>query len=334
MSVYKRIKSGNILEYRDAIVCLREWGIRGRLPIAIEATADILEAFLCDPCYLESANSLSQKSLALIYGKILARFVNLVVDLGQKGAVAASMEAVGGSVGLPNWVIQLRHSVSHGADYPGINILRRGVVELFQTCILTRYWDAQAALLGVPRGEPAVRFSSPTVFSQETLITFFSDPKSKIDLDHRFNRTELSMIFHWVATNLGRVNPLENSREGSRFIELYDGLQGYESRRDLIRECVRYGNIAVLRFLLREARSCAEARDVILEESESDPDFTYSVLMGSSAQPVAREEIETNSLHPTMSYHKTNTPEEFLAACGGDSFTKNGGFLRPAISLW
>lgn len=57
------------------------------------------------------------------------RFVNGIEDGQQKGVYAKSLLSIASEIGLPIWLVQVRHAATHG-DLPTLNILRRCCVQV------------------------------------------------------------------------------------------------------------------------------------------------------------------------------------------------------------
>jgi ribosomal biogenesis protein LAS1 len=55
--------------------------------------------------------------------------VNGIVDPLQVGAFARSIASIASQLGLPLWLVELRHAGTH-EDLPSLDLLRRGVAEV------------------------------------------------------------------------------------------------------------------------------------------------------------------------------------------------------------
>ncbi|KAJ1636785.1 Las1-like protein, partial [Pavlovales sp. CCMP2436] len=121
--------------YGDADACRRglrrveAWRSRGRVPVSVDATAAFVEARIADaerrarPASEAVLPGPSDTSVRLVYAMALTRFVNGVVDSGQKGAHARSVVSIGKELGLPSWFVELRHEATHNA-LPSLACLR------------------------------------------------------------------------------------------------------------------------------------------------------------------------------------------------------------------
>lgn len=106
----------------------------GKLPLAIECTLDLVLA------HLEDTQAFAPE-VQLILSMALVRFVNGMVDLNQKGLYARSVQAIADEIGLPDWLVDLRHEATH-ANLPSKHTLRAGV-QVALSWLREEYWEAQ-----------------------------------------------------------------------------------------------------------------------------------------------------------------------------------------------
>ncbi len=59
----------------------------------------------------------------LLYATAVLRCVNGLVEPGQRGSNAASVQSLARNVGLPAWVVDMRHEISH-KELPSLSTLR------------------------------------------------------------------------------------------------------------------------------------------------------------------------------------------------------------------
>jgi hypothetical protein len=147
--VYHCIYSTGFESLPRGVSIMERWSMRGRIPVSVEATLNIVSVMIIDPQFKSVQQRrfahCSETSLRLAYGLGISRFVNLLVDLAQKGAVASSMDSLAVSLDLPGWVVQVRHNVTHGSQLPGLTLLRDCALYLLNDFILSRYWTVQLA---------------------------------------------------------------------------------------------------------------------------------------------------------------------------------------------
>ena len=131
-----------------ALSTVRAWRARGRAPLAIEATAALLETMSRD----RDARGGHLETMRAAYAMTLTRLVNGVVDPAQKGRYAAPVATLARKAGLARELVDLRHEATHDA-MPGLGALRRGARRALAWC-RRWYWDEQRrafeeAMMGV-----------------------------------------------------------------------------------------------------------------------------------------------------------------------------------------
>ncbi|GAX85565.1 hypothetical protein CEUSTIGMA_g12980.t1 [Chlamydomonas eustigma] len=139
------------------------WRLRGKLPLAVETTASLVEADLLfqqrqksssttSTSHLASPSSsafttaqLSEYSLRLRYALPLIKLVNGVADSQQRGRAASSVAVLSEVAGLPRCVVDLRHDAAHH-ELPSLYMLRLGARQALEW-LRNSYWAAQEALI-------------------------------------------------------------------------------------------------------------------------------------------------------------------------------------------
>eukprot|EP00249_Psilotum_nudum_P011578 c23251_g1_i1 orf=1888-4143(+) len=127
------------------------WQSRGRLPVAVEVTAELINIQRTDPCFSNSVTSqliCTEEMLRLMYGMAVMRMVNGVVDQSRKSnstSVAVRAEAAG----LPRALVDIRHEVAH-KELPGIAFLRQASKQALEW-LKVRYWEAQKQTVVIAR---------------------------------------------------------------------------------------------------------------------------------------------------------------------------------------
>ena len=104
----------------------------GKLPLAIECTANLISA------HLGSTSNIQER---LTLAMAIVRFVNGMVDQDQKGKFARSVQSIAEEIGLPDWLVDMRHEATH-ANLPSIDTLRSGL-RASLSWLQGKYWDAQ-----------------------------------------------------------------------------------------------------------------------------------------------------------------------------------------------
>lgn len=118
---------------------VKAWRARGRLPVAIDATASLLEVAL-----LESGLNGSRSALELrnLYGMVITRAINGLVEGLQTKFYAEPVNAVAARLGISQWLVDLRHEATH-ASLPSLATLRMGAQHLLDW-LYRGYWEKQA----------------------------------------------------------------------------------------------------------------------------------------------------------------------------------------------
>ncbi|KXN81109.1 Protein LAS1 [Leucoagaricus sp. SymC.cos] len=104
-----------------AVNRLSAWKNITPLPHALESTLSLLVVLQQDRN--ATANSLNSLHLRHSYAAAIIRLVNGLVDPLQLGAYARSIASIASQLGLPHWLVELRHAATH-EDLPSIEVLR------------------------------------------------------------------------------------------------------------------------------------------------------------------------------------------------------------------
>ena len=103
--VYERFygdrRDRNAIE--SALGVVRLWIHRTCCPQAVESTALLVESVMLDQARV------SDYAARASYAMALTRLVNSVVDSFQTGVYAQSIGAIAEQIGLPQWLVQVRH---------------------------------------------------------------------------------------------------------------------------------------------------------------------------------------------------------------------------------
>ena len=201
--MYQLVVDSSFALRRSSLKSLMRWQLRGKLPISVEATLGFLTIMCQDEFFngCDNIGFLSESILELSYGQVIVRFVNLLIDSAQEGTVAVSMEKVAASVDIPGWVIQCRHSVTHGKLTPSLAVLRATALYLLNDYILVKYWHAQRLI--IPNDE--LTSDVDTVYGIELLVSYFQDSVSKDEEGRILNLVSQGALgtecIHWISQN-------------------------------------------------------------------------------------------------------------------------------------
>ena len=103
--VYSLLYSPDEPSKREGISFVRMWSARSqRLPLSVECTGELVAASL------ESGDKTAQIS---VYSLAIIRFVNGNIDRAQGGVFARSVASVAAGIGIPDWIIDIRHEGTH-----------------------------------------------------------------------------------------------------------------------------------------------------------------------------------------------------------------------------
>ncbi len=108
---------------QHALKIVAMWRQRGDIPHSIESTANFIEIQLQDPFFNHTQSSSSANSLRMLYSMAIIRAVNGLVDPGQQSYFAQSVLVLAERLGLPGWIVELRHDGTH-KQLPSISVLR------------------------------------------------------------------------------------------------------------------------------------------------------------------------------------------------------------------
>lgn len=103
----------------QAVNRLSAWKAITGLPHALESTLALLTTILQD----DVNQSSPIMSLRQSYATAIIRMVNGLVDPLQNGAYARSIASIAIQLGLPLWLVELRHAATH-EDLPSLELLR------------------------------------------------------------------------------------------------------------------------------------------------------------------------------------------------------------------
>lgn len=114
------------------------WRLRGRIPHSADSTAQLMDIIAID-------GERSTTELRLQYSMAIVRAVNGLVDPNQQGYFASSVLGIAERVGIPGWIVELRHDATHN-QLPSIEVLRVAAQHLVEW-YYGNYWELQAVLL-------------------------------------------------------------------------------------------------------------------------------------------------------------------------------------------
>ncbi|KAF0692580.1 Aste57867_16392 [Aphanomyces stellatus] len=128
-----------------ALAYMAAWRARSDVPVAIEVTAHLAE-ISCHDNVLGLATPgrsmyRSHEELRLLYSATVVRCVNGLVDASQRGAYAQAVSALAMRIGIPLWIVDIRHEAAH-TKLPSLPTLQLAAQTLRQW-LFEHYWQPQ-----------------------------------------------------------------------------------------------------------------------------------------------------------------------------------------------
>lgn len=123
LNVYDLIYSPNSTfeTKQEALKQLLVWKARcPSLPSGVESTLTLLEVHIQDANNIDDA--INEQLLRLAYSSAVMRFVNHMLD--TETARGSSLYQAAKNLGVPDWIIDMRHDTAHSNNLPSIEILR------------------------------------------------------------------------------------------------------------------------------------------------------------------------------------------------------------------
>jgi len=146
ISVKNSLFSSESREISTALEMVSLWRVRGKLPLSIDSTAQLVELRLRDSPSADKRSAYhSENELKLLYSAVVVRSVNGLVDPSQQGIYATSVLTLAERMGLPGWIVELRHDATHN-QMPSLGVLRNAANTL-TSWYFNNYWQPQMSLL-------------------------------------------------------------------------------------------------------------------------------------------------------------------------------------------
>ncbi|TRM60161.1 Las1-like-domain-containing protein [Schizophyllum amplum] len=147
--------------HRAALARLAAWRAVTALPHALESAAALLTVIVQD-----EATAVGSLALRHAYAAALIRLVNGLVDPLQSGVYARSIAAIAAQIGLPAWLVELRHAATH-EDLPSLELLRDGANQSMRWLLDNYFLPAITPAPPADAG-PALRPLAPTLRQYRT----------------------------------------------------------------------------------------------------------------------------------------------------------------------
>ncbi|XP_046380806.2 ribosomal biogenesis protein LAS1L-like [Haliotis rufescens] len=129
VDVYKKLYSERTDTQQQALDQITVWKTRcdSHLPVSVNCTADLITAQIDHRLHQGESEHLSEYKVRQGYALALIRCVNFITDRYQqdKNNVALPIHRIGEEIGIPEWIVSLRHEGTHRA-MPSLDVLARG----------------------------------------------------------------------------------------------------------------------------------------------------------------------------------------------------------------
>ncbi|KAL3939657.1 MAG: hypothetical protein SGBAC_005658 [Bacillariaceae sp.] len=132
------------MSIEEAFDVVSVWKARAQsgegLPHAVECTYHLARVYLRDHNHLNSnINKISTTELRISYSSAIVRAINGFADvLQQQRFVASSVSLLCSKLGIPSWIVDIRHEASHNA-LPSLGVLRLATCTLMEF-LKSEYW--------------------------------------------------------------------------------------------------------------------------------------------------------------------------------------------------
>uniref|UniRef100_A0A0A9YI34 LAS1-like protein n=2 Tax=Lygus hesperus TaxID=30085 RepID=A0A0A9YI34_LYGHE len=142
LEVYNMLQNSNDLaETEKAAQHMELWIERGHCPPAVEYTCRFIKPICRDPYFFSSqSNSESGTNLQVQYATSILRFINILGEVESEKSLSLNARAL--KIGLPEWVVNTRHQISHGSCLPSLDLLRISVDSLLKW-LKVNYWEVE-----------------------------------------------------------------------------------------------------------------------------------------------------------------------------------------------
>jgi len=134
LKIYELLFYGDTFKRFTALNVINVWRSRfgSRIPVAIEATSRLVEAWL-------EKDNVSLDGKRQILSAAITQFVGLMTERGLKGNTKKPIHEIGEDLGIPEWLINLRHEMAHG-PLPSLLMLEKAVLFALDW-LKDNHWD-------------------------------------------------------------------------------------------------------------------------------------------------------------------------------------------------
>ncbi|KAG6919576.1 hypothetical protein DXG01_004239 [Tephrocybe rancida] len=173
---------------------LSAWRAITYLPHALESALSILAVIVQDKTLTLPTSLLSIRQS---YSTAIIRLVNGLVDPLQLGAYARSIASIANQLGLPSWLVELRHAATH-EDLPSLDLLREAARESM-AWLLHNYFLPTINPSSAPESQTQLRSLEPVLKEYKKLLKITSRDASLRSQYKPAILTVLKDVERWIA---------------------------------------------------------------------------------------------------------------------------------------
>ncbi|KAK9505033.1 hypothetical protein O3M35_009183 [Rhynocoris fuscipes] len=150
LDVYHKAYSSNLTDQIEAYNTMQKWQdriLKATLPLGVKCTCMLLQGVIKDKVFHpEVENSLSEEDLVFIYGGSIMRFLNFLetkrvaLVSGEQNFARKTFYGKAKTIDIPDWIVNVRHQISHGVVLPQIDLLRICITFLLRY-LKKVYWE-------------------------------------------------------------------------------------------------------------------------------------------------------------------------------------------------
>ncbi|KAJ6501686.1 Las1-like-domain-containing protein [Mycena vitilis] len=178
-----------------AVNRLAAWRAVTPLPHALESTLALLSALIQDASI---SAPLSYLSLRHSYAAAIIRLVNGLVDPLQLGAYARSIASIANQLGLPPWLVELRHAATH-EDLPSLELLRQAARESMAWLLHNYFLPTINPSTVVPPQSAPLRSLTPALKQYKALRKIITRDASLRSQYNQETKAVFKDVERWIA---------------------------------------------------------------------------------------------------------------------------------------
>ncbi|KAF9650732.1 Las1-domain-containing protein [Thelephora ganbajun] len=204
-----------------AVNKLSAWKSTTQLSHALESTLGLLTVTLQDDLASQppSSAALSGYNLRQCYSTATIRLVNGLVDPLQSGVYARSIASIAAQLGLPGWLVEVRHAATH-EELPPLEVLREAAHESLKW-LFHNYFMPELHPSSQPNRRQPLRSAAPLLKEYSVLMKIVTRDTSLRQKHQPEIHGVLRDIERWIAEAKTAVD-ISSGNLGWEGIELDD----------------------------------------------------------------------------------------------------------------